>query len=377
MSGAVLALLVCGFVLAAPLAALLIRLGHRAGALDSAGSPGHSKTLRGVPNIGGVAIMAGFCLPLLVGLAALSWACDAVVQVVPQIGDHLARLQATLPTAWAVLVALLLVHGLGLLDDRRAIGALPKAAIQLAIALVLAAAFDVRALTLLDAWPGGWMASVVISALWMVLVCNAVNYLDNMDGLAGGVSAIAALLLMAATIANHQWFVSAECAVLAGAIGGFLLFNFPWRGSGRGARIFMGDGGSLLIGMALGILTIRITYADPADPAYSLGGQWYGALAPLLVLAVPLFDLVTVSLMRIREGKSPFVGDQRHISHRLVGLGLTPRGAVLALCALGAITGVGGILLGSLAPWQAGLVAVQGVAALSVVWLIERALREP
>jgi UDP-GlcNAc:undecaprenyl-phosphate GlcNAc-1-phosphate transferase len=178
------------------------------------------------------------------------------------------------------------------------------------------------------------------------------------------VSAIAAALFMAACLVNGQWFIAATLALTIGGLAGFLVFNFP------PARIFMGDGGSLMIGFLLAVLTARTTFLH-AD----LGGGWYGVFMPPIVLAIPLYDLVSVTLIRLRQGQSPFVGDQQHFSHRLVQRGLSRRGAVAVIWSATAVTGIGGVFLGHLEAWQAILVGVQTVLVLLMLALLEHASR--
>ncbi|MBK7405411.1 MAG: undecaprenyl/decaprenyl-phosphate alpha-N-acetylglucosaminyl 1-phosphate transferase [Phycisphaerales bacterium] len=170
--------------------------------------------------------------------------------------------------------------------------------------------------------------------LWIALVTNALNFIDNMDGLCAGVATIAGVCFLAAAIINGYWFIAATLALLVGSCLGFLAFNVP------PARIFMGDGGSLILGFTLAFLTVRTTYYDPAR-----AGGWYGVFMPLAVLAVPLYDFLAVSLIRVRQGRSPFVGDQQHLSHRLVRRGFTKPAAVGLICSLAAITGISGIVL--------------------------------
>lgn len=367
MTSAVLLLPLVGFLIAAPLTAWLVRVGARAGALDSAGAAGHAKTLRPIPNIGGIAIVAAVALPTLGGLLLLGGGAPLLVDRIPALAAHLDRLHESAGIAWGLLLTLLAIHALGLWDDRRALGAGVKLLVQIALAAFVAIALDTRLLVMLDAWGlFGVALSVLLTVLWIVAVANAINFLDNMDGLAGGVAAIAAAILLAATLLNAQWFVAAMLACLLGGLLGFLLFNYP------PARIFMGDGGSLPVGFLLGVLSIRTTYIDVADPAFALGSAWYGVFMPLLVLAIPLYDLVAVSWIRIRAGERPWVGDQRHLSHRLLLRGMSPRRAVLSIWALAAIVGVSGIVLGSLRPWQAVLVGAQAIAALGVLAMLER-----
>jgi UDP-GlcNAc:undecaprenyl-phosphate GlcNAc-1-phosphate transferase len=369
-------------VLAAACAAVLTRLlvsaGHRAGALDSAGASGHSKDLRRVPNVGGIAIVATVALPLvaillidrLVGAEDLarrlaeSERLDALV-------PSAMRLPDTAGQALWILLATLALHALGLVDDRRALGPWPKLLAQVTVAAGTVILADVRVLTLLDAPAGGAWLSVALSVAFIVAMTNALNFLDNMDGLSGGVAAIAAAsLAVAATIAN-QWATAGLLAVLAGALLGFLAFNFPWR-AGTSARIFMGDGGSLPVGFLLAVLAMQITFTAPEDLEYALGTRWYGVLSPLVILAVPLYDAFTVSVLRLVQGKSPMVGDQQHFSHRLVMRGLSRRGAVLLICALAATCGVSGLLLGTAAPWQAVLIGGQVAVVLATIAALER-----
>ncbi len=373
MLGPVLLLLPLGFLIALPVTTALVRLGHRAGTLDSAGATGHAKALRSIPNIGGIAIAVATLGPLLAGLAILTFAGEAIADL-PVVGSSLAsfsdRLGSERTTWWLIVLGGLVLHVTGVIDDRRALGPWTKFSVQLGVAATVVIVADLRLVTALDLFgPMGTATSAVFTVVWIVAVCNAINFLDNMDGLAGGVAAIASGVFLAATILNDQWFVAAAFALLCGGLLGFLTLNVP------PARIFMGDGGSLLVGWMLAVLTVRTTFVDPNDPAFALGTAWYGVLMPLVVLAVPMYDLVSVSLLRIAQGRSPLVGDQQHLSHRLVWLGLSKRAAVVVIWALTAATGVGGIVLGSLAPWQAVMVGAQTGCILLVLGLLEAGAR--
>ena len=361
----VLALAVVGVAISLPVTALLCRVGHRFGALDSTGAAGHTKQLRKVPNTGGVAIFSAVALPIAVGLGAV-WLVDAEPwgRWLSAIEPHLDRIRHSTPTALGMLAGMSVLHLMGLIDDRRSLNPWLKLAVQFAVAAAMAVWFEVRLLTILGPLP-----SVILTVLWIVVVTNAINFMDNMDGLAGGVSAIAAGLFMAACLVNHQWFIAATLALLVGALIGFLFFNFP------PARIFMGDGGSLAVGFLLAILTARTTYYDPQQADYPLGGGWYGVFMPLIVLAIPLYDFVSVTLIRLKQGRNPLVGDQQHFSHRLVQRGLSARGAVVVIWAATAVTGIGGIALGRLEAWPAILVGVQTLLVLVMIALLEHASR--
>lgn len=362
-----LTLLLVALAISLPLTGLLVRLGHRFGTYDTAGSAGHAKAgLRRVPNTGGVAIFAGLALPLAAGLLLVGLGVpDFVTSRFPELAEHLPGITQQTPPALTLLACLTILHVLGLVDDRRALGPWVKLAVMLGCAAAMTLVTHSRLLMFLDAHVGGAWLSIAVTILWITLVTNALNFIDNMDGLCAGVTTIAGACFLAATLLDGQWFIAATLALLVGASLGFLAFNLP------PARIFMGDGGSLVLGFTLAFLTVRTTYYDP-DAA----GGWYGVLMPLAVLAVPLYDFASVSLVRISQGKSPFLGDQQHLSHRLVRRGFTKPAAVGLIYSLTAITGVSGIVLGALEPWQAILVGLQIVLTLLALAFAEHATSE-
>ena len=373
MLGPILLMLPLGFLIAAPVAAMLVVVGRRMNTLDSAGSAGHVKELRAVPNIGGIAISAATLLPLMAGLLLLQVLgdrADGLPVVGPSLVEFADRLDSQRSAWWTILLGGLAMHVLGLVDDRRPVGPWTKLSLQLAFASIVVVGGDLRLVTVLDLYgPIGTATSAVFTVVWIVMICNAINFLDNMDGLAGGVAAVAAAIFLAATIINGQWFTAAAFALLCGGLLGFLVHNVP------PARIFLGDGGSLLVGWLIATLTVRTTFVDTSDPDFALGSAWYGVLMPVVVLAIPIYDLLAVSLIRIRQGRSPLTGDQQHLSHRLVGLGLSKRAAVIVIWALAAATGVGGIVLGSVAPWQAALVGAQTLSIVGALALLEAGAR--
>ncbi|MGD9689429.1 MAG: MraY family glycosyltransferase [Phycisphaerales bacterium] len=375
----VLSMMAAGFAVALPMTWIMRAVGVRAGALDGAGVAGQVKAApRRVPNTGGVAIFLGVAAPMAIGLAAIHtpWAAD-LARALPlgvteeSLESHLPGLRQTTPAAAALLLALLILHVLGVIDDRKPLGPGIKMAVMALLALGVTWFTDTRLFTVLDAYAGGSWASIAVTVAWIVLITNAMNFLDNMDGLCGGVGVIASGCFLVAALGQSppQWFIGAALALLVGSLLGFLCFNFPWR-EGRSASIFMGDGGSLVVGFLLGFLTVRTTFYAP-DAA----GGWYGVFMPLVVLAIPLYDLLSVCTIRISQGRSPFVGDLQHFSHRLVKRGLTRRDAVLVICGLTGMTSIGGIWLGKLEPWQAILVGVQTMLALLVLAVFESRAR--
>ena len=303
---------------------------------------------------GGVAIFAAIAIPVVGVLLAvrMGW--------LPQSAQiYAAGMIHQTPMAIGLLGALFGMHIMGLLDDCKALGPYVKLVGQLAAAGFLVFSYDLRIVTVLPYWP-----SAILTMLWIVAITNAFNFLDNMDGLSAGVAAICAAAFLIATVSIGQWFVAAMLAILLGSLVGFLCFNFA------PASIFMGDSGSLVIGMLLGFLTVRTTYLPPGR---DIASGWYSLLMPLVVLAVPLYDLIVVSIIRISRGKSPFVGDTNHFSHRLVARGMSRRTAVLCIWLVTAATSVAAVLLPRMTDrFSAILLLTQTLLVLGVVALLEQ-----
>ena len=363
MIGLILILGLVSFLIACPATWVVIRLSHRAGAFDSAPIEGQVKApSRRIPNTGGIAIALGVLIPMLVAAIGFSILdAHALPGFLDPIREHLPGLKSMLPLGWTLIACVLGLHVLGVIDDRRPMGPMGKLVIMLVPGLIFATLFDTRLMTLLDGFVGGTWLSVIVTVLWFTAIINAMNFIDNMDGLSGGIATIAGAMLLIATLLNGQWFVAAVCALLVGSVLGFLVFNFP------PAKVFMGDGGSLIIGLLLAFLTVRTTYT-PLDES---AGGWYAVLMPVVILAVPLYDFVTVTLIRISQGKSPFVGDMQHFSHRIRDRGLGARSTILVIYALTLATGISGLLMTRAVPWQAIVLGVQVLALLSAIALFE------
>ncbi len=307
---------------------------------------------------GGIAIVCGIALPLIAGLI--------YIHLQPQsIARYSLDIQQGTRQAAGFLLAMLTMHALGLRDDRSPLGPFFKLVIQLAIITALVVGLNLRALTVLDKLGVGTWPSYLISILWIGLITNAFNFLDNMDGLSAGVAVVCSVAFLVTALSIGQWFVAAMLALLIGALLGFLCFNFP------PATIFMGDSGSLVVGLTLGVLTIRTTYL-PVGQRNAFWEYWYTMLVPIVVLAVPLYDFLVVSIIRIRRGKSPFVGDTNHFSHRLVARGMSRRTSVLCIYLVTAATSVAAILLPRVESQYAPLIFVQTLLVLGCVALLEQ-----
>lgn len=343
---------------------------------DSHGSRGHIKPfVRKIPNIGGIAIFWAIVLPVAAGLLLVSIPDQSVAKSLDGIAKHLPGMRQQMPLALTMLGSMFVLHTVGLIDDRRPLNPFVKLGVMALATLAVVLPFrDMRLLTMLDAYVGGSWLSLLVTILWFLAVTNAMNFIDNMDGLCASVATVAASFFLVTAFLNAQWFIAMMLVLLIGALLGFLVFNFPRPG---GALIFMGDGGSLIVGFLLAFLTVRTTYFT--DPAHALpgaistpnSGAWYAVFMPLCVLAVPLYDLSSVTLIRLSQGKSPFVGDQQHFSHRLRARGLSVLRTLGVICGCTALTGIGGILLGRVQGWVAALIAAQTMLILVLLALYE------
>jgi len=217
---------------------------------------------------------------------------------------------------FALALGALVILVVGVIDDSRGLAARHKFAWQVVAAAgagLCLALLGVR-LDLFLHWPP--VPIVLLTVLWVVGITNAVNFLDNMNGLCAGLGAIAALALAVVNARSGEMTVALAAAALAGACVGFLPYNWPR------ARIFLGDAGSMLIGFLLAALSVMGAYTRGAHvPILAL-------FSPLFVLAIPVLDSLLVVLLRLRLGHPPWVGDRRHISHRLVRRGMHPATAV-------------------------------------------------
>ena len=250
-------------------------------------------------------------VPVLGGIAI--WA--AIVGTLLLFGDGQELRELAAICAGGTLIALL-----GLLDDRVSLGPRGKLFGQVAAMLLISLA-GIRVSLFSDTW-----INLIVTILWGVFVINAINLQDNMDGLAAGISAVAASVFFVLAVLNEQVMVASLAAALLGACLGFLFYNF------QPAVSFMGDTGSMLLGIALAVLGIKLTF-----PTVPHSQAW---LVPLFVLGVPVFDTLLVVISRLRRGKPWWQGGVDHTSHRMVQLGLSHRRTTIALYLVTAILGL-------------------------------------
>jgi UDP-GlcNAc:undecaprenyl-phosphate/decaprenyl-phosphate GlcNAc-1-phosphate transferase len=357
---AVIALIALAFGLSATGTFFSRTLAMRLGMLDQ--PSGHKAHHTPIPLLGGSAIFAAAGLPVVVAsLMAMIWNAGGAP---PWLGEtlirHIPGAASKAPLALGILAGAALLHAVGLCDDKRALGPWIKLTLQFLVAAWAVVFCDVRVLRL-----AGPAVSCVVSILWLVTITNAFNFLDNMDGLSAGVAAICAAALLAAAVSLGQLFVSAWLCLLLGALLGFLPFNFSPASS------YMGDAGSLVIGFLLGVLSCLTSYIQP-DRGFTV----YGVLAPLVLMAVPLYDVVSVIVLRLRAGQNPTSGDRRHFSHRLLRRGMGPRTAVLTIYLCTAATAIAASLLPHVSTWvPAILIFVQTAIIVMIIALLESTKR--
>jgi UDP-GlcNAc:undecaprenyl-phosphate GlcNAc-1-phosphate transferase len=215
------------------------------------------------------------------------------------------------PTVIGVTLATSVVALTGLLDDYRPLPAWAKLGGQFLGFLILAY-FGIRVQL-----PLPEPVNYAITLLWLLGITNAINFLDNMDGLSAGVSAVIASFILLLSLINGQYLVGAVSAALLGACIGFLRFNFP------PARIFMGDVGSLFLGFLLAVMGIQLRFPENSNFV-----TW---MVPVFLFGLPIFDMTLVVTSRLLRGLSPNTPGRDHTSHRLVRLGFSPRETVLIL----------------------------------------------
>jgi UDP-GlcNAc:undecaprenyl-phosphate GlcNAc-1-phosphate transferase len=326
-------LLAISFVVSALLTALMRRVALRWQILDH---PGERKMQKSpVALLGGVAI--GLTVYLVVGghLLALTplrrldlhWLSENILSF---LGEDVALKLLGLALGG------LIVIGLGVVDDIRRLSPEMKLAGQ-ALAAGVAVLCGIRLNLFIETtWLTEYVPAAVISIpltfCWIILITNAMNLLDNMDGLSAGVAAIAAVSFYLA-VDPRDTFVLCLLMVFAGSAAGFLYHNF------NPARIYMGDAGSLFCGYALACVAVLGTFHHDASNCEA------AVFAPLIALSVPLFDTLSVVWIRWRRGESIMKGDKRHFSHRLVDMGMSPARAVEFIYLVAALTGLGAALL--------------------------------
>jgi UDP-GlcNAc:undecaprenyl-phosphate/decaprenyl-phosphate GlcNAc-1-phosphate transferase len=252
----------------------------------------------------------------------------------------------------------------GILDDLVELPARVKLGGHL-LAAAVALSYGITLRVTPQALPGAFALNVVLTVLWLLTVTNAMQFLDGMDGLAAGLGVVAGLFFSVAALQTNQRYLMYLSAALVGACLGFLPYNFR----PGGARIFLGDAGASFIGFTLAGLAVMGEWAEN-DPVVAL-------LTPTLILAVPLFDIAFVGVVRIVTGKVHSLHEwlaytgKDHIHHRFAALGLTKTQSVLLILFIAVTLGLSAILLKDATQHEAALVLVQAGCVLAIIAILE------
>jgi UDP-N-acetylmuramyl pentapeptide phosphotransferase/UDP-N-acetylglucosamine-1-phosphate transferase len=245
------------------------------------------------------------------------------------------------PLMHLTVVGLVLLFFLGVKDDILVLSPVKKMLVQIGCAGLLIVGADLR----LDNFFGifGWheipyLISVPLTVFVFIALINAMNLIDGIDGLAGGIGLLASISFGAWFYLNKQYPLASMCASVAGALMGFLRFNFS-----RTSKIFMGDTGSLIVGFLLTVFAVKfihlnVTYRFEANAYFS------APILAIVVLVVPIFDTLRVFVVRLMQKKDPFTADKNHMHHLLIAQGFSHLQASLILC--GSTVLLTGIFLG-------------------------------
>ncbi|MFM8921589.1 MAG: glycosyltransferase family 4 protein [Candidatus Nanopelagicaceae bacterium] len=290
------------FIFVGVITPLMRKLAIRIGAVDAPNMARKVQT-EPVPYLGGVAIVFGVLV--------------STYSVVVIENRELALASTVLIPATAMAV-------MGLVDDLRGLPPWPRLISQTLVG-VLVAAILISTDTI--GTPSKiFIVDALITIIWIVGVCNSINFFDNLDGGAAGTVVVIAIFTFLIAFDQGQLLVGALAIVTAGATAGFLLWNRP------PAKIYMGDAGALFLGIIIAVLTIRL------DPA--IQPMWKSLAIPLLLMAVPILDTTVAVTSRIARGISPFTGGRDHLSHRLMRKGLHRRAAAISLWGLAGVYGI-------------------------------------
>ena len=303
-------LFVMAYLLVGALTPLMRRIAIATDVIDRPNSS-HKSHKKPVPYLGGVAI--------IIGVITVSYATSLVSNFTTN----------TFWLATSVLGPALLLGLIGLWDDLKNLQPLPRF-----IAQSIAGVFTAGILIFTDNVgnpTGSAIFDSIVTVIWVVGICNSINFFDNIDGGAAGTVAISSITLAFLALNGDQYLIAALSTVTAGATLGFLVWNKS------PAKIYMGDAGALFLGVLIATLTIRLHPNSDTQ----LGSY----LTPVFLLAVPILDTTIAVLSRLRRGLSPFQGGQDHLSHRLIRAGLSRKQSAMMLWGLSGVYGVVSIFI--------------------------------
>jgi UDP-GlcNAc:undecaprenyl-phosphate GlcNAc-1-phosphate transferase len=307
-----IAVIISGYALSTLLVFPVRRLAIFYGILDFPGTRKCHDTP--VPRIGGIAIFGAMTIVVwgsLLGFRYLNlgWISSTFHQSILALSQYPLILKKLL----ALFLGASIITLVGLVDDIRGVNFPPLAKM---LTQVFAALILLPVGISMDLFEFSPPLSMFLSVVWIVGISNSFNLLDNMNGLSSGIAIICSAVFLALVMLRGEFFIALLLSSLIGSTLGFFQFNI------RKGSIFMGDTGSLLLGYMLGAISLMARYVDPSDASI------FPVLAPVIILGLPLFDTLSVIVIRLREGRPIYVGDQMHLSHRLVRMGMSKRQAV-------------------------------------------------
>lgn len=347
--------ILCGVMLSSIFVPIVRRIALRWGVVDK---PGDRKVHRdSVPLLGGVAVFISFYCVVFGNLFLLS-----IMARQPWIHkffpDVLYRLE-TVTLVSGKLAALffggLIIMILGMIDDIR--GTEFSYKIKLVVQILVAGILVASGMTIRLMQHIPLLGSLIL-IFWVVGITNAFNLLDNMNGLSSGVAIICLTMLMLVAVREQEFFVALIMSAMVGVLLGFFRWNF------LKGKVFLGDAGSLFIGYILASLSLLIGYLNSGQQTL------FPVLMPVMIMGLPIFDTLSVIVIRLRRGRSPFKGDTNHLSHRLVALGLTQAQAVSFMFLIAFALAANGIFLRYATISRSVFVLLQGVAIVVIVTLL-------
>ena len=300
-----------GAVLALGFTPLFQKIAEKTDFMDRPKQEDHKKHSKATPLLGGGAMFSAWIIAIIAGYIAI---CSFnTVSFSRDLGNNISGVNYVSGRVFFICLGAFLATLLGLLDDKLALKAGQKFLGQFIIAAIAVSFGDIKISVFFNNPVIIWC----ISVFWIMLLINAINFFDNMDGLAVGTVTIAMGLFTAVAAMNGQFFIAIFGALTCGVCVGFWFFNHS------PATIFMGDSGSHLLGYLLAVMSASVTYFSRD---YSL--TRFPILIPLFILAIPLFDAFSVVLIRLYHHKPIYIGDHNHLSHRFVKMGMSRKRAV-------------------------------------------------
>lgn len=312
-----------GAVLSLSFTPLFQKIAEKADFMDRPKCEDHKKHAHATPLMGGAAMFSAWILAIIMGYIAVNAFNSGTFS--RDLSDNVSGVNYVGGRVFFICLGAFLATALGLIDDKFALKAGTKFFGQFLIAAIAVSFGGIKISVFFNNQAIIWC----ISVFWIMLLINAINFFDNMDGLAVGTVTIAMALFTAVAAMNGQYFIAVFGALTCGVCVGFWFFNHT------PATIFMGDSGSHLLGYLLAVMSASVTYFSRD---YSL--TRFPILIPLFILAIPLFDAFSVVIIRLYHHKPIYVGDHNHLSHRFVKMGMSRKRAVQMVHLMALIIGL-------------------------------------